>query len=158
MKLLLLAPAIALYLLGPAQAPPVRGIGVVVKKNPGTGASRNIGTTNGRGIADIEITEKGNYVFTFLAPATNAAEPGNAAKSAFTWGGPVKSVKVGLGKNPPGGRSAMIIFVVPNEKGEIEYSLEPGKYQVLALENPQEPEKKDLAPGRIPGTRVDGAN
>jgi hypothetical protein len=100
------------------QNPPVKGIGVVVKKNPGSGASIQ-SVTNTEGVTTFEITENGNYTFTLTLPTTNAV----VAKGAGTG---VRAVKVGLGKNPPG---AIIAYQVPNENGEVSFnSLAPGSY------------------------------
>lgn len=107
--------------------PPVKGVGVVIKKNPGSGASKISGSTNAQGETTIEITEKGNYSFT-VKSQTDLVNVNNQVK---TKGGPVKGVKVALGKNPSGN----IIAVAPtNDKGEIEFEdLEPGSYKVVVL-------------------------
>jgi hypothetical protein len=111
MKLRLIAPLAALLLITAAgaetmQAPPIKAVGIVVKKNPGTGANRAV-PTDKDGIADITITERGNYIFTFvtLKKPDGTAQSGSDVKRVFNQGGSVKGVKVALGKNPPGARS-----------------------------------------------------
>jgi hypothetical protein len=42
------------------QDPPIPGVGVVVKRNPGGGASKAV-VTNEKGQANITIKEAGNY-------------------------------------------------------------------------------------------------
>jgi hypothetical protein len=99
------------------QLPPVKGIGLVVKKSNGGASIPSV--TNNEGVTSFEITENGNYIFTVTLPTTN----GVVAKGAGTG---VKGVKVGLGKNPSG---VIIAYQVPNENGEVSFnSLTPGSY------------------------------
>lgn len=107
--------------------PPVKGVGVVIKRNPGSGASKISGTTNAQGETIVTITEKGNYVITMLQPT-----PTGTAMTE-TNGGPVQGVKVGLGKNPSG----LLVSSQPvNNKGEVEFKdLEPGSYTIKIISN-----------------------
>jgi len=108
-------------------SPPVKGVGTVVKRNPGSGASKISGTTNAQGETTVAITEKGNYVITVLQPT-----PTGTAMTE-TNGGPVKGVKMGLGKNPSG----LLVSSQPvNDKGEVEFKdLEPGSYTIKIISN-----------------------
>lgn len=99
------------------QNPPVKGIGIVVKKKPSNGASRVLAATNDKGVTEFTLTEKGSYIFSLTQPSVGQAK---------TQGGPVQGVKVAMGKNPPG---AIIAVAVSNGKGEVEFKdLEPGNY------------------------------
>jgi predicted RNA-binding Zn-ribbon protein involved in translation (DUF1610 family) len=113
-------------------APPVKGIGIVVKKNPGSGASRTLSPTNENGVTEFKITEKGNYVFTFTELPINTGDINGQNKDRRTG---IKGVKVGLGKNPSG---TIVAIANPNEKGEIEYkNLNKGSYYILTLAEPK---------------------
>lgn len=107
--------------------PPVKGVGVVIKKNPGSGASKISGSTNAQGETTIEITEKGNYSFT-VKSQTDLINVNNQVK---TQGGPIRGVKIGLGKNPTGVVSR---WVAPDKNGDVLFTdLEPGSYKVVVL-------------------------
>ena len=107
--------------------PPVKGVGVVIKKNPGSGASKISGSTNAQGETTIEITEKGNYSFT-VKSQTDLINVNNQVK---TKGGPIQGVRIGLAKNPPGIVSR---WVVPDKNGDVLFTdLEPGSYKVVVL-------------------------
>jgi len=114
--------------------PPIKGVGTVVKRNPGSGASKINGLTNEKGETTVEIAEKGNYIITVLQPTTT----GTAMTE--TNGGPVKGVKMGLGKNPSG---KLIATTTTNDKGEAEFKdLEPGSYTIKV-----QAATKDCPPG-----------
>jgi hypothetical protein len=109
------------------QNPPVRGIGVVVKKNPGSGASIQ-SVTNNEGVTSFEITENGNYTFTVTLPTTNA-------ETAQGPGSGVRAVKVGLSKNPP---YAIIGYADTNENGEVSFNnLTAGSYKITIVKAEQ---------------------
>ena len=104
--------------------PAIKGVGVVVKKNPGGGANMVLAPTDANGESTLTISKKGNYTFTITAPS---------ASSNKAQGGPVKGVKVILGKNPPNGPVAMAL---PNEKGEVVFkNLPVGNYWVTVVTN-----------------------
>ena len=106
--------------------PAVPGVGVVVKKNPGGGANMVLAPTDANGESTLTISKKGNYTFTITAPSA-------ISNMAANQGGPVKGVKVGLGKNPPNGPVAMAL---PNEKGEVVFkNLPVGNYWVTVVTN-----------------------
>lgn len=112
-------------------SPPVKGVGVVIKKNPGSGASKISGSTNAQGETTIEITEKGNYTVKIQHPNANNDGTGNTQAITKGLGNGVKGVKVALGKNPSGN---IIAVASTNDKGEIEFKdLEPGSYKVVVL-------------------------
>ena len=106
--------------------PAVKGIGVVVKRNPGGGANITVTPTNEKGETTVNITEKGNYTFTLSQPtSTNGGIQKNQ-------GSGLKGVKVGLGKNPP---NAITQIVAINDKGETEFKdLEVGNYRVVIMQ------------------------
>lgn len=113
------------------QAPPIPGIGVVVKRNPGGGASR-VGTTNEKGEIMFSIKEKGDYKI-ILTYDADVAATGNHA-SARSKGEGVKGVKVGLGHNPPGccNESNCCPKKITNDNGEVIFqNLEIGQYQIV---------------------------
>ena len=106
--------------------PAIKGVGVVVKKNPGGGANITVAPTNEKGETEVTFTEKGNYIFTL----TNPVKPNS--KTLNTLGVGVQGVKIGLGKNPSG---AIIKTSTPNEKGEVEFKdLEIGSYKILIMQ------------------------
>lgn len=128
------------YLNAQQVTPPVKGVGVVIKKNPGSGASMITGITNLKGETEIVIPEKGNYVVAVLNPCRNGYEWKNGhcvpvgdrvpKPQAMTEqnGGPIKGVRIGLGKNPPGPGVAPKM-IAANNNGEAEFTnLEPGRY------------------------------
>ncbi len=105
----------------------IPGVGTVVKKNPGGGASR-VGATNDKGEVVFTIKEKGDYTITLVNDGGGTATSNNNA-AAMSKGGPVQGVKVGLGKNPPGGSTH---FATTNDKGEAEFkNLEVGSYKIV---------------------------
>ena len=57
---------------------PVRGIDVIVKKNPGNSAART-GTTNGEGEVEFVGLEPGNYSLTIVDPSKQKVVKGNAS-------------------------------------------------------------------------------
>ncbi len=69
--------------------PPIKGIGIVVKKNPGSGVSMVLNPTS-EGRLAFSLTEAGDYTVNVQS------------LSVANQGGPIKGVKVSLGKNPPG--------------------------------------------------------
>ena len=106
-------------------SPPVKGVGVVIKKNPGSGASKISGSTNTQGETTIEITEKGNYTVNAIQPISNST--GRTEQN----GQPIKGVRIGLAKNPPGIVSR---WVAPDKNGDVLFTdLEPGSYKVVVL-------------------------
>jgi hypothetical protein len=118
--LLLLLLTTITFAQGVNQNPPVRGIGIVVKKKPSNGSAIKT-KTNEKGEAEFKIKEKGDYVITLT-------EPNNTAAKTENHGDPIKGVKVGLGKNPPG---AVVARATTNDNGEVEFKgLEPGSYYV----------------------------
>lgn len=101
------------------QAPPIPGVGVVVKKNPGGGASKMV-VTNEKGEATLDIKEPSNYTLTITQ---------TQGKSA---GEPLIGIIVKCGKNPGGS----LMTVTTNEKGEAELKdLEKGDY-TFTVEQP----------------------
>jgi hypothetical protein len=99
------------------QNPPVIGVGVVVKKNPGGGASKMV-VTNEKGQANITIKEAGNYTI-----ALSQAQ-------GKTAGEPIGGLIIKGGKNPGG----KMMTVTTNEKGEAELKdLEKGEYTFKVL-------------------------
>ena len=101
------------------QNPPMPGIGVVVKKNPGGGASKMV-VTNEKGEATLAIKEPGNYTLTVTQ---------TQGKSA---GEPLPGLTIKGGKNPGG----TWMTVTTNEKGEAELKgLEKGDY-TFTVEQP----------------------
>ena len=103
--------------------PPVNGVGIVIKKNPGSGAPRV--TPNKKGQYEFTVTEAGDYVITLTKLPTDAAR---------TEGTGVKGLKVALGKNPSG---AMLAKGVSDDKGNVEFKkLEPGSYFIVMTEAP----------------------
>lgn len=105
----------------------IPNVGTVVKKNPGGGASR-VGTTNDKGEVIFSIKEKGDYTIT-LVNDSGGVGTNNSNAAAMSKGGPVKGVKVGLGKNPTG---KLIATNITNDKGEVEFkNLEIGSYTLL---------------------------
>jgi hypothetical protein len=114
--------------------PPIKGVGVVVKKNPGGGASR-VGTTNEKGEVILTIKETGDYTLILETPKIEG--------KAENQGGPVKGVKVGLGKNPPGGSTS---FATSNNNGEVVFkNLEVGAYKVVVKKAAQSSDAKAKA-------------
>ena len=101
------------------QAPPAPGIGVVVKKNPGGGASKAV-VTNENGQANITIKEAGNYTIALTQTQGKTA------------GEPIGGITVKCGKNPGGS----LMTVTTNEKGEANLNdLEKGDY-TFTVEQP----------------------
>jgi hypothetical protein len=99
------------------QAPPIPGVGVVVKRNPGGGASKMV-VTNEKGEATLAIKEPGNYTLTLTQ---------TQGKSA---GEPIGGITVKCGKNPGGS----LMTVTTNEKGEADLKdLEKGEYTFTVL-------------------------
>ena len=100
------------------QNPPMPGIGVVIKRNPGGGASKMV-VTNEKGEATIKINEAGNYTLSLSQ---------TQGKSA---GEPIPGIIVKCGKNPGGSQ----FQVTTNEKGEAELKdLERGEYNLQVLQ------------------------
>jgi hypothetical protein len=112
------------------QGYPIPGIPYLLKSN-GHGGKIGMGenkSTNGNNQIEFSITEKGDYTFT-MKP---------------TDGGPVKGVKVSLGKNPPG---AIIKNIFTNEKGEVEFKgLEAGNYFIITERTTKEEPVKEAVP------------
>lgn len=109
-----------LFAQAASQLPPVKGIGIVVKKNPGSGASMVLNPTP-EGRLAFSLTEAGDY--TVNVQDLNVANQG----------GPIKGVKVSLGKNPPG---AIIARGVSNDSGEVEFkNLTLGDYTIELTES-----------------------
>lgn len=101
------------------QNPPVIGVGVVVKKNPGGGASKAV-VTNENGQANITIKEAGNYTIALTQTQGKTA------------GEPLPGIIVKCGKNPGGS----LMTVTTNEKGEADLNdLEKGDY-TFTVEQP----------------------
>ncbi|PZO29614.1 MAG: hypothetical protein DCF13_05750 [Flavobacteriaceae bacterium] len=101
------------------QAPPVIGVGVVVKRNPGGGASKAV-VTNEKGQANITIKEAGNYTIALTQTQGKTA------------GEPIPGIIVKGGKNPGG----KMMTVTTNEKGEADLNdLEKGDY-TFTVEQP----------------------
>ena len=106
------------------QLPPIKGVGIVVKKNPGSGASITLPLTNDKGETEVTIPEKGNYTFTLTKSKDVQAK---------NQGTGVRAVKVGLGKNPPG---QVVSYTKINEKGEVEFNdLEKGIYKIVIVKD-----------------------
>ena len=102
------------------QLPPVRGVGVVVKRNPGSGASIVLNPTP-EGRTNFSLSEAGDYT-------VNVQD-----LSVSLQGGPVKGIKIGLSKNPP---NAIIARGVSDENGEMEFkNLTPGDYTIELTES-----------------------
>lgn len=100
--------------------PPIKGIGVVIKKNPGSGASIILNPTP-EGRANFSLSEEGNLTIkmTDLLVSSQRA--------------PVKGLKVGLSKNPS---FAIIARAVSDENGEVEFkNLAPGDYAIEITES-----------------------
>lgn len=100
------------------QNPPAPGIGIVIKRNPGGGASKMV-VTNEKGEATIKINEAGNYTLSLSQ---------TQGKSA---GEPIPGLTIKLGKNPGGNQ----FQVTTNEKGEAELKgLERGEYNLQVMQ------------------------
>jgi len=101
------------------QDPPIPGVGVVVKRNPGGGASKAV-VTNEKGQANITIKEAGNYTISL------------SQTQGKTAGEPLMGIIVKGGKNPGG----KMMTVTTNEKGEAQLKdLEKGEY-TFTVEQP----------------------
>ena len=99
------------------QDPPIPGVGVVVKRNPGGGASKAV-VTNENGQANITIKEAGNYTIALTQTQGKTA------------GEPIPGIIVKGGKNPGG----KMMTVTTNEKGEAALKdLEKGDYTFEVL-------------------------
>jgi hypothetical protein len=98
--------------------PQVKGVGVVVKKNPGSGASIVLNPTP-EGRTNFSLSEAGNYTVNVQSLST----PGTG----------VRAVKVGLSKNPP---YSIIARAVSDDNGEVEFKkLAPGDYAIEITES-----------------------
>jgi hypothetical protein len=103
------------------QAPPIPGIGLVVKKNPGGGASIVLNPTP-EGRTNFSLSEAGDYTVNV-----------QSLSSVSLQGGPVRAVKVGLSKNPP---NAIIARCVSDDNGDVEFkNLAPGDYAIEITES-----------------------
>ena len=99
------------------QAPPIPGVGIVIKRNPGGGASKAV-VTNEKGQANITIKEAGNYTIALTQTQGKTA------------GEPIIGIIVKCGKNPGGS----LMTVTTNEKGEaVLNDLEKGDYTFEVL-------------------------
>ena len=110
------------------QAPPVIGVGVVVKRNPGGGASKAV-VTNENGQANITIKEAGNYTIALTQTQGKTA------------GEPLPGIIVKCGKNPGG----KMMTVTTNEKGEADLNdLEKGDYTFTVEQNQNKTEGQSI--------------
>lgn len=101
------------------QDPPIPGVGVVVKRNPGGGASKAV-VTNEKGQANITIKEAGNYTIALTQTQGKTA------------GEPIGGIVVKCGSNLRG----KMMSVTTNEKGEADLNdLEKGDY-TFTVEQP----------------------
>lgn len=101
------------------QNPPMPGIGIVIKKNPGGGASKAV-VTNENGQVNVTIKEAGNYTIALTQTQGKTA------------GEPLMGIIVKGGKNPGG----KMMTVTTNEKGEAQLKdLEKGDY-TFTVEQP----------------------
>jgi hypothetical protein len=102
-----------------ANLPPIKGVGIVIKKNPGSGASKLV-PTNDEGETVITITAKGNYVLTTPKELLQNNQ---------------KPILIGLCKNKLG---IIESFYTPNKNGEVELNnLVPGNYYLKLINNPE---------------------
>lgn len=109
------------------QNPPAPGIGIVIKKNPGGGASKAV-VTNENGQANITIKEAGNYTIVLTQTQGKTA------------GEPIPNLIIKGGKNPGG----KMMTVTTNEKGEAQLKdLEKGDY-TFTVEQPASTDIKVL--------------
>lgn len=110
------------------QDPPIPGVGIVIKRNPGGGASKMV-VTNEKGEATIKINEAGNYTLALSQ---------TQGKSA---GEPLVGIIVKCGKNPGGSQ----FQVTTNEKGEAELKgLERGEYNLQVFDKAINDDKATL--------------
>ena len=101
------------------QAPPIPGVGVVVKRNPGGGASKAV-VTNEKGQANITIKEAGNYTIALTQTQGKTA------------GEPIPGLTIKFGCNV----CPKKMTVTTNEKGEADLNdLEKGEY-TFTVEQP----------------------
>lgn len=99
------------------QAPPIPGVGIVIKRNPGGGASKMV-VTNEKGQSNLTIKEAGTYTIAL------------SQTQGKTAGEPIIGIIVKGGKNPGGS----LMTVTTNEKGEGELkNLEIGEYTFTVL-------------------------
>ncbi len=116
--LLLLLLTTITFARGVNAAPPIKGVGVVVKKNPGSSASKVV-TTNNDGEVAIKITQAGDYTFTYPMPELLSKD---------------ENIKLGLCNNKVG---LVDNYYSPNTKGEIEVkNLKPGVYAIKLINSP----------------------
>ena len=97
------------------QLPPVRGVGVVVKKKPSNGSTKVV-TTNNDGEVAIKITQSGDYTFTYPKPELLSKE---------------ENIKLGFCNNKVG---LVDSYYTPNSKGEIDVkNIKPGVYALKLI-------------------------
>lgn len=97
------------------QLPPVRGIGVVVKKRPSNGSTKVV-TTNNDGEVAIKITQAGDYTFSYPKPELLSKE---------------ENIKLGFCNNKVG---LVDSYYTPNSKGEIDVkNIKPGVYALKLI-------------------------
>lgn len=102
----------------------VSGVATTMKNTSTPSGSIKLGATNGKGRVNFDISQLGDYKFSFASTSTNGQNSIVAAT-----GGPVKGVKVALGKNPP---NAIVAFcILPNNTTEAVFkNLVPGHYWI----------------------------
>jgi Prealbumin-like fold domain len=104
------------------QNPPVKGVGVVVKRNPNGTGSHIVLNPTPEGRTNFSLSEAGNYTVNV-----------QSLSSVSLQGGSVKGVKVGLSKNPP---NAIIATGVSDDNGDVEFkNLAPGDYAIEVTES-----------------------
>ena len=101
--------------------PTIKGVGTVVKKNPGSGASKLTAPTDQNGESTVDITEIGNYSIVPVYPKSSGVDVA---------GEPIRAVKVGLGKSPAGA----IKYAKQEEDGSFSFNgLAMGSYKIVVL-------------------------